>query len=394
MSKTDPLKFKALRDLKRPAFAADLTDRERDILRLIRDEGPMSRAALIRTSGLTGPAIFRATEDMASKGLLQIGAPIAAGRGQPSHEVKLNPDAAYTLGISVMTDRAQAVIMDMTGAIRASADITAEGMKRSDILDKAALFLEDQCQQGLNPRAFVGTGLALAAFFVKDQTLNPAEPLNDWALVDLYQPLEAAFSLPTLIENSASAAAVGESLLGVGRHTPSFAYVNFAAGFGGGIILDRRLWRGQTGNAGEFAAILNAIGAFVPNLESLRSELSDKGIQTEDLQDLVTRFDVAWPGVETWIAKAAPSIRLLSRIIIETIDVGTIVIGGRIPPSLAERLAVAARITQAELDAVQRRHRGRPAPKIIAAEADARATAIGAAALPMSRFIFTPPHLR
>lgn len=371
-----------------------LTDREREVLSWVRDFGPITRSALIRISGLSGPAVFRATEDLTTKGYLLIGAPVAAGRGQPSHEVQINPDAAFSLGLSIMTDFAEAAIMDITGKVRATANITAPGMLRKDILAKAADFLAEQEACGLSRSAFTGVGVALAAFFVDEHLLNPAAELDDWALIDLRGPVEMAFGLPVIIENSASAAAVGESLLGVGRHTPTFAYLNFAAGFGGGIILDRRLWRGLSGNAGEFAAVLTTAGAFVPKLETLRERVAAQGRPTTGIDDLVARVSLDWPGVEDWLSDAARSVKLLSRIIAETVDVGTVVVGGRLPQPLAARLAEAAAISQTELDQLQRRNRGRPAPRIVPAEATARATAVGAASLPFAARIFSSPVAR
>lgn len=371
-----------------------LTDREREVLCWVRDHGPITRSALIRVSGLSGPAVFRATEDLTTKGYLLIGAPVAAGRGQPSHEVQINPDAAFSLGLSVMTDFAEAAVIDITGKVRATANITAPGMLRKDILAKAAEFLAEQEAGGLKRSSYAGVGVALAAFFVDERLLNPAAELDDWALIDLQGPVEAALGLPATIENSASAAAVGESLLGVGRHTPSFAYLNFSAGFGGGIVLDRRLWRGLTGNAGEFAAVLSAVGAFVPNLESLRERLSAQGNPTTSIDDLVARVSPDWPGVSDWISDAARSVKLLARIITETIDVGTIVVGGRLPQPLAQLLAEAAAIRQSELDQLQRRSRGRPAPRIVPAAAVAGAAAVGAATLPLATRIFSSPGAR
>lgn len=387
-----PSSFPSRRGAAEPFPGSDLTGRERDILAVIRDQGAITRSALIQASGLTGPAIFRATEDLSQKGYLKIGATIAAGRGQPSHEVRLNPDAAYTLGLSVMTDYAEAAIMDLGGEVRCSCNVSAPDMKRDAILHNAQRFLAAQFDNGLPPQRLAGVGLALAGYFVGEgELMNPASPLDDWALVDLRAPLEACFGVPAIIENIANAAAVGESLLGVGRSTRTFAYVNFAHGFGGGFIIDRQLWRGVTGNAGEFAAVLNTIGAFVPNLESLRLILAENGLQADNVEQLVHKVTLDMPGVREWIGEAAKSVRLLAMLIADTVDTSVVVLGGRLPKPLAARLAADAQIPQSEIDRTQRRVRGRPAPKIIAAELPVSGTAIGAAALPLAQFVFSSP---
>lgn len=361
-----------------------LTTRERALLALIRDGGAMTRAALIQRSGLSGPAVFRATEELAAKGYLLIGEPVASGRGQPSNLVGINPDAMFSLGISVMNDFAEATIMDLTGAVRAVADVSTPGMRRADVIGKARAFLDDAIASGIPRAALVGVGIALAGYFVdRNRLLNPATALDEWALIDLATELGPQFNLPVAVENIANAAVVGELMLGAGSRFASFAYVNFAFGFGGGVVIDGRPWRGAHGNAGEFASILNDTGSFIPGLETLRERLVAAGIAVGSVTELVETFDPDWPVLDGWIADAARSIRLLAKIIGAGLDVEAVVLGGRLPPALATRLAAAATLSQGELDAVARRGMARPVPAIVPAVISSRAAVIGAAALSM-----------
>ena len=80
--------------------------------------------------------------------------------------------------------------------------------------------------------------------------------MGDWALRDLEAELSQVLDMPVWIENDGNAAAVGESLFGVGRRHRSFAYLYIAAGLGGGLILDGVPVRGFRGNAGEFTGLL------------------------------------------------------------------------------------------------------------------------------------------
>lgn len=372
------------------ARGVELTPRERWLLNLIRDLGPLTRAALIRASGLSGPAIFRATEDLAAKGYLDIGSAVAAGRGQPSHEVRLHRDAVFTLGISVTNDFAEAALMDLAGEVRAIADVTAPGMTLEGVLERARAFLDRSNDFGLPRRAFGGVGLAVAGFFVGEgEKLNPVAPLDDWALIDLKPVLEAAFDGPSFVENIASATAVGESMIGAGRQVKSFVYANFAFGFGGGVILRGRLWRGVHGNAGELAAALNAVGVFVPTLESLRISINHHGGACTSISDLVARFDIAWPGVAPWCEQAAASIRALASLTSAMVDVDALVLGGRLPPVLGRRLCELA-LASASLEPPPRRGRGRPAPSIVPAQVSDRAAVVGAAVMPLMERVFSP----
>lgn len=364
---------------------AKLTLRERRILSIIRTEGSVTRASLIQRSGLSGPAVFRVTEDLAAKNFLLIGERIADGRGQPSNVVRLNTEAVFTLGISVMNDYAEAAIMDLVGSIVAVENLTVEGMLRDDIISNAKNFLDRMMEGGLSRSAFVGVGVALAAYFVGDGfKLNPAAALDDWAMIDLADICEATFNVPVKIENIANAAAIGELMLGVGKRYSSFAYLNFAAGFGGGVVIDGKPWRGAHGNAGEFATVLNSANLYVPTLEDLRLRLVAAGVSNvNSVSDLVALFDPAWPSLDQWVTQSATSVSVLAKLIGATIDVDALVLGGRLPPLLAQRIAAEAALSQDELNRAARRGIDKPTLSIVPASISALASVIGAAALPM-----------
>ena len=65
-------------------------------------------------------------------------------------------------------------------------------------------------------------------------------PLRDKAryLFDLRGKFEERFDMPVWVENDGNAAAIGESLVGVGRWAKDFVYMYIATGLGGGVILN------------------------------------------------------------------------------------------------------------------------------------------------------------
>ncbi len=367
------------RKVVRAAVEPPLTARERLLLNTVRRQGETTRARLIQLTGLTGPAVFRATEDLAGRGLLVIGEPVAAGRGQPSHVVRLRADARATLGLAVMTDHAEAVLMDFTGAIRARRDVGAIGMARAEVVAIA--------ETTISPGSVLGVGLAIAGFFTgQPGAVNPAAELDDWALIDLGARVGDALDAPILVENIANAAAVGERMLGVGAWAKSFVYLNFAHGFGGGLILNGELARGSHGNAGELGAIMEMANLPSPSLASLRETLAAHGVETASIGDLVTRFQLDWPGVDAWIEAYAPTISFVANIMHYAVDCDAIVLGGRLPPALGERLV--AEIRWLHDERAPRRGVPLPRPKVVRAEVASSAAAVGAAALLLQRDYF------
>jgi len=67
----------------------------------------------------------------------------------------------------------------------------------------------------------------------------------------LASALGAALDRPVLLENDANAAALGEMWQGAARNCKTIICLTLGTGVGGAIVLDRELWRGVDGTAGE-----------------------------------------------------------------------------------------------------------------------------------------------
>src|SRR5207244_5293803 len=69
--------------------------------------------------------------------------------------------------------------------------------------------------------------------------------------VGLTGVLGEALEQPVLLENDANAAALGEIWQGAARNCKTIICLTLGTGVGGAIVLDRELWRGVDGTAGE-----------------------------------------------------------------------------------------------------------------------------------------------
>lgn len=72
-----------------------------------------------------------------------------------------------------------------------------------------------------------------------------------WERVDLGDAIRREIPLKVEVENDANMAAVGEAKFGAGREHPNFLFVIWGTGVGGGIIIDRKIFYGSHGGAGE-----------------------------------------------------------------------------------------------------------------------------------------------
>jgi glucokinase len=79
--------------------------------------------------------------------------------------------------------------------------------------------------------------------------------LPGWKDVPIVELASAAFGLPAVLDNDATAAAAGEHRFGAGRGTSNMLYLTVSTGVGGGVILHERVFRGRTGNGGELGHV-------------------------------------------------------------------------------------------------------------------------------------------
>lgn len=105
-------------------------------------------------------------------------------------------------------------------------------------------------------KGFAGIGIGSPGVVsMKHGTVENPPNIPGWKKVHLGKLLEEEFALPTVVENDANAAAIGELIFGAGKKLSDFMMVTLGTGVGGGLILDKKLYRGQTGAAGELGHI-------------------------------------------------------------------------------------------------------------------------------------------
>jgi len=75
--------------------------------------------------------------------------------------------------------------------------------------------------------------------------------LCGWDDIAIVKMLEEKFLLPAFIENDANACALAEWYYGAGQGCKNMIFLTFSTGFGAGLILDGKLYRGSSGLAGE-----------------------------------------------------------------------------------------------------------------------------------------------
>ncbi|MCK5573652.1 MAG: ROK family protein, partial [Bacteroidetes bacterium] len=85
--------------------------------------------------------------------------------------------------------------------------------------------------------------------------INSPPNLPGWENVPLKTLLMEKFALPVFVEHDGNAGALAEFFFGAGKGFKNIVFLTMGTGFGAGLILDGRLYRGTTDVAGEIGHI-------------------------------------------------------------------------------------------------------------------------------------------
>lgn len=321
------------------------------VLQTIRARGRVARPEIARLTGLSVPSVFKITKQLCDEGLTVADGRKNGQRGQPATELVINPDGAFALGLNVDRDHLSLVVIDFAGRVRAhfndetafSTPAEVRAFLRCHILDALASVSGDwSCISGI--------GVAIPDD-LGDLTL-PGQPdsYRQWRGYRAEQLLDGIIDLPVLQENDAAAAAIGEMVFGGGLAADSFFYVFVSAGLGGGLVVNRRYYRGARGRSGEIG-FLPQFNPFRPRLTRLDKTLGDallisrlyellraSGVNASSPDDLDVPDLDTLPCVQSWIAEIADYLYPTLTTLMYAIDPNAIYVGGRLPAALSRSL--------------------------------------------------------
>jgi predicted NBD/HSP70 family sugar kinase len=361
----------------------------RVVLETIRLNGPISRAAIARQTGLSIQTISNIADELLAAGLLREDGVRQGGRGAPAVDLALDPDGGFTFGVSIDHRRLVMVLVDITGVLRRQAMVEIEHLHPDKVLGHVKrLAIQLTRQEGARADRLWGAGVVMPMLFENGAPVafGPTS-MPAWQHVPIVERLSASLDIPVLVENDATAAAVGERFHGAGRRLRDFFYVYIGVGVGGGMILSGHPYRGSAGRAGELGHIVVAAGGRAcacgnrgcleryASLSAAQHALDGRpeGSSQVDLAAIAARVDHLGP----WIELAAEHLSTACVTIDNLLNPEAIVIGGIVPDAVLSPLidTLRERLSLIELHNRQ--------IQIVKAEVDLETPALGGAALPL-----------
>lgn len=337
------------------------------VLRLVHEDGPITRAEITRRTGLNRSTTLTLVGELVDLGLVHEEAPTAGspgtGVGRPSPVVRAATDVVAA-AVTVEIDAVTVALVGLDGTVRHRlVEPQATPPTPTDAVETVARLLE-----GLSPTAgtgastsptaavrpnatvatspaptgtpvrIVGIGVAIPGTVrVEDGTVQYAPHLG-WHDEPLAAPLATRTGLPVRAANDANLGAWAERLAGSGRGVADLVYLNGgASGIGGGVITGGRPLSGADGYAGELGhtfVAANGVRCHCGAVGCLETEASRDtlaaaaGTPPDDLAALAEALADDRPEVERVVDRQVAALATALRNAIHTVNPAVVVLGG------------------------------------------------------------------
>ena len=227
------------------------------VLNLIRNSEPISRADLMRLTGLTRGAVSNIVTRLLEERLVR---EISLGRstgGRRPVMLKMAAEFNRLGAIDVRPRLTTLAVADLSGHILNRATIPTELNQPAAFLIKCARQLKSMLAQRVqNIHRVLGVGMIVPGIVSADRTTIVESSELEWNNISI---VEAAHTLgfPLILENDANAIALAELYFGHAHFNDSFVSILLQSdSIGAGMYLDGELIRGETNQSGEIACMI------------------------------------------------------------------------------------------------------------------------------------------
>ena len=224
------------------------------LLRLLRDEGPRSRAELGELADMARSKLEGELVRLKQVGLVQEGGKAASRGGRRSTMVELSPFLHFG-GMALGATSIRVAVMDAELQVKAQIAEPMEIRRGPElVLDRASELIEKLARDQGVQLAGLGVGVPGPVRFHEGMPVSPPI-MPGWSEYPIRDILARRFGCPVLVDNDVNVMAVGEHWGGVAKSVDNYLFVKIGTGIGCGILIRGEAYRGIDGCAGDIGHI-------------------------------------------------------------------------------------------------------------------------------------------
>ncbi|MGH6761648.1 MAG: ROK family transcriptional regulator [Phyllobacterium sp.] len=212
------------------------------VLRILRDEGPQSRAALARRSKLSATTLTHVTMQLLKDGsVIELETEGQGSVGRPAQAIRLAPEAYAVAGVHISASNIQVMITDVMASTKSavSFDFDVPNASPESIVSRISGVVTRLAEEAqIEPGRLLGVGISVPGPVDATRRKAVASINIGWKNVPFADLMEQALGKPSVVEHNASAMALAECHYGIGKNVPALLYVYLRTGLGAGLVVD------------------------------------------------------------------------------------------------------------------------------------------------------------
>ncbi|MGC9665526.1 ROK family transcriptional regulator [Planosporangium sp. 12N6] len=214
------------------------------LLRLLAEQGPLSRREIAARTGLSIPTVASIVTDLSGEGYLTESVPRVRSprRGPRPAVVTLSREEYVFLGIDIGIDEVRVGLTDLSGLVTHATRAPFErGASAQRVIDVAVAAADPIVKAA--GRTLVAVGVGVPGPVDAGRRRCVLSLALGWRDVDIADRLEQAFGTPAVVDYNVRAMAAAEALHGLGQRAENLLYVHVGEGVGFGFVVDGRPFR-------------------------------------------------------------------------------------------------------------------------------------------------------
>ena len=232
------------------------------VLQALAENSPLSRADLVRQTGLARASVGGVIFDLIAAGIVEETADADSGptpppTGRPPQLLSLVPTTAHALGVDIGHDHVRAVLTNIAGSpcwdrsVRLAVDHDPERALAAAVeLIEAAI-----ADTGAPREKILGVGAGIACPVSTSGDLSADGIMPGWIGIRPADELASRTGFRTRVVNDANAGVLAERRYGAARGVSDVLYLRLSSGIGAGVICGGRVLPGAGGLAGELGHV-------------------------------------------------------------------------------------------------------------------------------------------
>ncbi|MFB1081602.1 ROK family protein [Jeotgalibacillus sp. JSM ZJ347] len=235
------------------------------VLNIIRRQQPISRSEIATQCELGISTLSYIMDDLKSKNLIyEVGEASSTG-GRKAKLLKFNEKHGYVISVKIEEEQILIALTNMNGDILLK---KYAAFKKKESAEEIVLMIEKEITDIFSVEdkvitQLLGIGVLSSGLVNRHEGKIIRSSMLGWEDVPITEMIKTSFpGVPVFVDNNINGYTLAELEKGEGKFDNDFLVVSIGAGLGLSVVIDRNIYYGSVGGAGEFGHTTHVIDGY------------------------------------------------------------------------------------------------------------------------------------